>query len=132
MASLRLSTTPIFWSYVSHRLRKCPAVSADVFDCELPFPKRMGLGRTEGVRTVLLDTLIKPIHVCHTNANRVSDLLRTGRSKDGAIRPLGRLTDTRRCQKDRAITHGKLRPGWTPFRSVTETFYKPKGGAEPL
>ena len=107
-------------------------MSADVLDRELPFPKRVGLGRTERARTVLLDTLIKPIHIRHVNAHRVSDLVRTGRSKDRMIRPLGRLTDTRRCQKDRAITHGKLRPGWTAIRSITETFYKPKCSAEPL
>jgi len=107
-------------------------VSTDVFHRELSFPKWVSLGHAESVCTALFDTLIKSVDVFHMNTYSVSDLIRTGRSKDCAICPLGRLTNTRRCQKDRAITHGKLRTGWTAFGSITETLYKPKCLAEPL
>jgi hypothetical protein len=107
-------------------------VSTDVLDRELSFPKWVSLGRAEGVCIALLDALIKSVHVFHPNAHRVSDLIGMGRSKDCAIRPPGRLTNTRRCQKDRAVTHSKLRTGWTAFGSITETFYKPKCLAEPF
>jgi hypothetical protein len=76
--------------------------------------------------------LIKAIHVFDMNANAVGDLIQTRRSKHRFVSPIGRLTKTRRCEENRALTHGKLSTARTAFTSITEPFYKPKCLTQPL